>query len=218
MTCTSHKQAAEEASSLRAQSGSQASGSNAGATFPITNPIMSPPERASTSLTQRDLSRLCYQFVIREADALLPTKDQYADIAPAGFVTVNRQMCTHGAIPPFNDFLATFLRQLSIAPSQLHPNGYAILLGLCVLFLRTLNRLPTPDEIFFLCTFAKGKDHPSIVNVRGARNRCLILDLPETAHGFLTQYFYVNCPTGFYSIWREGGETAFLYPFLIEFV
>jgi len=78
---------------------------------------MSPPERASTSLTQRDLSRLCYQFGIREADALLPTIDQYADIAPVGFVTVNRQMCSHGAIPPFNDFLAPFLRQLSIAPS-----------------------------------------------------------------------------------------------------
>jgi len=216
MTRASDKQAAEEATSLRAQSGSQASGSNAEETFPITNPISSPPEGASTTLTQRDLSRLFFQFGIREADALLPGKDQFADIAPLGFVTVNRQMCSHGAIPPFNDFLATFLRQLSIAPSQLHPNGYAILLGLCVLFSRTLNRLLTPDEICFLCTFGKGKDHPSIVNVRGARNRRLILDLPETAHGFLTQYFYVNCPVGFYSIWREGGETAFLYLFHFE--
>jgi len=217
MTRTSHMQAVEEASLPRVQSGSQASGSNVGETFPITIPITNPPERAPTSLTQRDLSRLCYQLGIREADALLPTNDQRADIAPAGFVTVNRQMCSHGAIPPFSDFLASFLRQLSIAPSQLHPNGYAILLGLCVLFSRTLNRLPTSEEIFFLCYFSKGKDHPSIMNVRGARYKGLILDLPETAHGFLTQYFYVNCPAGFYSIWREGGETAFLYSFHIKF-
>ena len=124
-------------------------------------------------------------------------------------------MCSHGAIPPFNPFLGTFLRRLSIAPSQLHPNGYAILLGLCVLFLRVFNRLPTFDEVRFLCTIGKGKYHPSIMNVRGARNRRLILDLPESAHGFLNLYFYVNCPAGFYSIWREGGEIAYLH--LIHF-
>jgi len=125
-------------------------------------------------------------------------------------------MCSHGAIPPFNNFLGTFLRQLSIAPSQLHPNGYAILLGLCVPFSRTLNRLPTFEEIRFLCTFDKGKDHPSIVNIRGARNRRFILDLPETGHGFLSQFFYVRCPAGFCSIWREGGETAYLYLIYFE--
>jgi len=211
MTHASAKQAAEEAASLQTQSGSQASGSDAEETFPITNPISSPPERASTALTQRDLSRLCFQFGIREADALLPGKDQFADIAPLSFVTVNMHMCSHGAIPPFNDFLGSFLRCLSIAPSQLHPNGCAILLGLCVLFSRTLGHLPTFEEIRFLCTFDQGKDHPSIINIKGARNRRLILDLPESAHGFLTQYFYVNCPEGFYSIWREGGETTFLY-------
>jgi len=124
-------------------------------------------------------------------------------------------MCSHGAIPPFNPFIGTFLRQLSIAPSQLHPNGYAILLGLCMLFSRTLNHLPSFEEIRFLCTFGKGKDHPSIVNIRGARNRRLIFDLPETAHGFLNQYFYVRCPASFYSIWREGGEIAYLH--LIHF-
>jgi len=200
MTRASAKQAAEEAASLRIQSRSQASGFDAEEIFPTTNPISSPLERASTALTQRDLSRLCFQFGIREADALLPRKDQFANIAPLGFVTVNRHMYSHGAIPPFNDFLGIFLRRLSIAPSQLHPNGYAILLGLCVLFSRTLDRLPTFEEIRFLCTFGQGKDHPSIINIRGARNRRLILDLPESAHGFLTQYFYVNCLAGFYSI------------------
>jgi len=203
MTRGRTKQAAGESASSRADSGNQTSSSEA---FPITNPITSPPERVETTLTQRAFGQLTFQYGIREADALLPGKNQFADIAPSGFVTVNKQMCSHGAVPPFNDFLGTFLRRLSIAPSQLHPNGYAILLGFCVLFSRTLNRLPSYDEICFLCTFGKGKDHPSIVNVRGARNRRLILDLPDTAHGFLSQFFYVRCPVGFYSIWREGGE------------
>jgi len=216
MTRASAKQAVEEVASLRTQSGSQASGSEASETFPITNPIASPPERTATTLTQRAFSQLCFQFWICEADARLQKKYQFADIAPLCFVTVNKQMRSHGAIPPFNSFLATFLRQLSIASSQLHPNGYAILLGLCVLFSRTLNHLPTFEEIRFLCIFGKGKDHPSIMNVKGARNRCLILDLPESAHGFLSQYFYVSCPAGFYSIWREGGEIAYLYLFHFE--
>jgi len=184
MTRASAQQAAEEAASLQVESGSQASGSDANEIFPMTNPIANPPERTPTTLNHRAFSQLCFQFGIREADARLLEKDQFADIAPLGFVTVYKQMCSHGAIPPINPFLGTFLRQLSIAPSQLHPNGYAILLGLCVLFSRTLNRLPSFEEIRFLCTIGKGKDHPSIMNVRGARNRCLILDLSETAHGF----------------------------------
>jgi len=215
MTRASTRQAAEEAASLQIELGSQVSGSDASEIFPMTNPIANPPERTPTTLNHRAFSQLCFQFGIREADALLPEKDQFADIAPLGFVIVNKQMCSHGAIPPFNPFLGTFLQQLSIAPSQLHPNGYAILLGLCMLFSRTLNRLPSFKEICFLCIFGKGKDHPSIVNIIGARNRRLILDLPDTAHGFLNQYFYVRCPAGFYSIWREGGEIAYLHSILL---
>ena len=119
--------------------------------------------------------------------------------------------------PLFNSFLEKLLRQLSIAPSQLHPNGYAILMGLCVLSMGVLKRLPTFEEINFLCTFANGKTHPSIINVKGARNRRLILELPESAHGYLNQFFYVNCPAGFYSIWREGGEITHIHSTFFEF-
>ena len=190
MTRASSKQATEEI----------ASGSGAGESLVSTNPIMSPPERTPSTMNQRLVNQLCFQLGIREADVLLPGKGQFADMAPPGFVTVNRHMCLHGAIPPFNSFLGTFLRQLSIAPSQLHPNGYAILLGLCVLFERTLHRQPSFEEICFLCQFGKSKEHPSIMYVRSARNRRLIMDLPDTAHGFLSQYFYVRCPAGFYAI------------------
>lgn len=183
----------------------------------MTNPIRSPPERIPTTLNQRSLGQLCYQFGIRAGDAQLPTESQFADLPPQGFVSVNKHMCSHGAIPLFNPFLEKLLRQLSIAPSQLHPNGYAILMGLCVLFMGVLKRLPTFEEINFLCTFAKGKTHPSIINVKGARNRRLILKLPESAHGYLNQFFYVNCPAGFYSIWREGGEITHIHSACFEF-
>jgi len=203
------KQAEEEAASQRAQSGGQASSSDA-SEFPTSNPISNPPERTRTILTERSFSQLIFSLGIREADAQLPTKDQTADIAPQGFVTVNRHMCSHGAIPPFNTFLAFFLRRLSIAPTQLHPNGHAVILGLCVLFMRTFNRFPSYEEVRFLCVISRSAGHPSIMNVRGARNCRLITDLPESASGFLKQYFYVRCPAGFYSIWREGGEIAYL--------
>ena len=168
--------------------------------FPIANPLNDPPERASTTLNHRVFSQLCIQFGIAEADAQLPGINDTADRPPHGFIAVNRQMCLNGAIPPFNDFLRTLLLRLTISPFQLHPNGYAILMGLCVLFRRTLDRLPSFEEVCYLCTFTKNKDHPSIILVRGARNRKLILDLPESAHGFLSQFFYVRCPPGFYAI------------------
>jgi len=206
---SARQQAVEEATSARTESGSQASGPGANENFPISNPIANPLERTPTTLNRRTFSQLCFQFGIHEADARLSKEGQFADIAPFGFVTINRQMCSHGAILLFNPFLGTFFRRLSIAPSLLHPNGYAILLGLCVLFLRTLNCLSTFDEVCFLCTISKGKDHPSILNVKSARNRRLILNLSDSAHGFLNQYFYVSRPAGFYCIWRDGGDITY---------
>jgi hypothetical protein len=185
-------------------------------TFPIAIPIENPPEKTPTLLKQRTLNQLCIQFGIAEAEVLLPGPNDFADRPPYGYIAINRQMCSSGAIPPFNEFLRqTFLR-LTISPFQLHPNGYAILMGLCVLFRRTLDRLPSFDEICYLCTFAKNKDHPSIVLVRGARNRKLILDLPESAHGFLNQYFYIRCPAEFYASWRVGSE-IFFFSFFLQF-
>ena len=57
-------------------------------TLPVTIPIANPPERTATSLNKRSLSQLRHQFGIREEDALLPEKGQFADIPPPGFVTV----------------------------------------------------------------------------------------------------------------------------------
>ena len=177
----------------------------------IPAPLVNPPERASSTLLYKTFRQLCTQFGIAEDDAILPEKNNTADVAPPGFVAVNRQMCSSGAIPPFNNFLQHLLRQLAIAPFQLHPNGYAVLMGLCVLFGRTLDRLPSVDEICYLCSFVRIKDHPSIIVIRSARNRKFVVGLPDTAHGFLTQYFYVRCPPGFYAVWREGSKNA--YPF-----
>ena len=178
--------------------------------FPIANPLDDPPERIPTTLNQRVFSQLCTQFGIAEMDALLPGLNDTADRPPLGFIAVNRQMCLNGAITPFNDFLQMLLLRLTISPLQLHPNGYAILMGLCVLFRRTLDRLPSFEDICYLCTFAKNKDHPSIILVRSARNRKLIIGLPESAHGFLSQFFFVRCPPGFYATWRVGSKSIYL--------
>jgi len=184
--------------------------------FPVAIPIDNPPERTSTTLNQRVFNQLRVQFGIDDADILLPGPNDTADRPPLGFVAVNRQMCLNGAIPPFNDFLQQFLLRLSISPFQLHPNGYAILMGLCVLFRRVLDRLPSFGEICYFCSFTKTKDHPSIVVVRSARNRKLITDLSESAHGFLNQFFFVRCPPGFYAIWRVGSKISCLYFFRFE--
>ena len=174
--------------------------------FPMANPLVDPPERTPTTLNQRVFNQLRIQFGIAEADALLPGPNDTADRPPLGFIAVNRQMRLSGAIPPFNDFLRQLLLRLTISPFQLHPNGYAILIGLCALFMRTFNRFPSFEEICYLCSFRKSKDHPSITLVRSVRGRKLIMGLSESAHGFLNQYFFVRCPPGFYSIWRVGSK------------
>ena len=56
----------------------------------IPAPLVNPPERASTSLSYKVFRQLCTQFGIAEADATLPEKTNTADVAPLGFVAVNR--------------------------------------------------------------------------------------------------------------------------------
>ena len=185
-------------------------------TFPIAVPIENPPERTSTILTPRMFIQIRTQFGFAESDVLLPGPSDTADNPPYGFVAANRQMCLSGAIPPFNDFLRTLLLRLTISPFQLHPNGYAILMGLCVLFRRTLDRLPSFEEIRYLCSFAKSKDHPSLIIVRSARNRKLISDLTESVHGFLNQFFFARCPSGFYAIWRVGSKISVSIFFVLK--
>ena len=178
-------------------------------TFPIAVPIENPPERTSTILSSRTFIQLRTQFGFAEDDVIFPGPNDTADRPPYGFVAVNRQMCLSGAIPPFNDFLRILLLRMSISPFQLHPNGYAILMGLGVLFRRNLDRLPSFEEIRYLCSFAKSKDHPSLIIVRSARNRKLILDLTESVHGFLNQFFFARSPPEFYASWRVGSKIIY---------
>ena len=79
-----------------------------GESTPIPAPLANPPERASTTLSYRVFRQLCTQFGITEADAILPEKSNTADVAPPGFVAVNRQMYLSGAIPSFNNFSSIF--------------------------------------------------------------------------------------------------------------
>jgi len=204
------KKTSQPGSSSQPEVSAEASAS--GVNVPFQDPVLiqNPPERASTTLNQKIMIQLCTQHGIPESDALLSTPEQYADSPPTGYVTVNRFMLSSGSVPPFNDYIATTLRRLTIAPSQLHPNGHAALLSLGVLFMKLHQRFPTFEEVCYFFTFGKNKIHTSIIFVKGARGRSFLLDLPDSAHGFLTQYFYVRCPAGFYSLWRKGGENYML--------
>ena len=183
----------------------------------IPEPLVDPPERTKTSLSYKILRQLCAQFGISEEEVILPGESDSANSPPQGYIAINRHMCLAGAIPPFNPFLEEFLRRLRISPFQLHPNGYAILQGLCILFGRTIKRLPTFDEICYLCTFSHNKEHTSILYLRSARSRRLITDLSDSAHGFLNQYFFIRCRPGFYGIWRKAGESYILHFLSFEF-
>ena len=198
-------------SSSQAEQSTQVSelGASSSVTFPAHEPIVDPPERIKSTVSVRFLKQMCAQFGIAEEDTLLPNATQYADTPSEGYVAVNRQMCLHGAIPPFCPYLEVILRRLAIAPFQLHPNGYAILLGLGVLFMQKCQRLPTFDEICSLCLLNfSNKKNSSIVYAKAVRNRALITKLPESASGFLNQYFYVKCSDSFYRTWGKGGRST----------
>lgn len=157
---------------------------------------------------------LCLQFRIRETDAQLPGQNEFGDSPPPGYVAVNRYMLMMGAVPPFNPFLEDILRHLAIAPMQLHPNGYAILIGLYVLFMRVKQRAPSFKEICSLYAF-KRREKPSIIFVEAKRSK-VITDLVESVKGYIDHYCFIRCPDTFLGRWMEGGErSAYFKTFLL---
>ena len=62
-------------------------------------------------------------------------------------VAIYRSMLGCGVTLPLQPFIAIFLADAKLAPTQLAPNSYRILMCMCLIWKTIGYRLPTPREI-----------------------------------------------------------------------
>src|SRR5574338_1162051 len=106
----------------------------------------SPPDCFPSFLKEEQLDVISRSFGIDRARMLLPGREVMPYDPPEGYFAYSRYHCMCGAIPPLNTWVVSFLTYLKVAPFQLQPNSYALLVSLFVIF---------PKEVWS-CSFQPG--------------------------------------------------------------
>ena len=89
--------------------------------------IEDPIDSVQSNISENLLGRICTRHNISLDDALLPGPSDRPHCPPEGYTAFYRHACAAGTLPPFNQYIREMLSFLGIAPSQLHPNGHALL-------------------------------------------------------------------------------------------
>jgi len=172
--------------------------------------INDPVDSAASRLDDAALRRLCAKHQIPYNETRLPSRADRAHNPPEGFIACNRYMCTAGCVPPFSDFIRGILELLRLAPTQLHPNGYAFLLGTNIAFQRILGRAPTDDEIRHIYCFKKRRESPSLIYMEPSVHCRVVTGSWNKLSQFKAEWFYVRCPPGFARRWMTPGKQHFI--------
>ena len=96
---------------------------------------------------ERELSKYRKRYDIPSSVVLIPSGDRAVWNPPSGAVAIYGSMFGCGVTLPLQPFIARFLADAKIAPAQLSPNSYRILMALAVMWKSMGRRSPTPREI-----------------------------------------------------------------------
>src|SRR5574338_249930 len=163
--------------------------------------INSPPDSVPSNISEDMLGRICLRHGLLLDDVILPGPDDRSHNAPEGYTAFNRHACAAGTLPPFNDYIREVLAYLDIAPSQLHPNRYASLNSLFIVFMEYLHRPPRMTDIRYLFNFKSRTDSPSFTFLESVRNCQVVAGSWTRLSYFKSEWFYVRCPPGFARRW-----------------
>ena len=127
---------------------------------------------------------------------------------PKGYMAVTRLMCMVGAIPPFSPFIVDFLRQMRIAPMQLHPNSYAYLHTLYIAYREILGIELTFDDVHFFYNFKhRTRETPSFCYFESVPKRKIIsAPFSSKAGDSRLEWFYVKQQPGCARRWTKSSK------------
>ena len=152
----------------------------------------SPPDCFPSSLKEEQLDVISRSFGIDRALMLLPGPGVMPYSPPEGYFAYSRYHCMCGAIPPLNAWVVSFLTYLKVAPFQLQPNSYAILVSLFVIFRRKYGRAPSNREIRYLYNLRGYKKGSPYVSLESAVTFKPVLDLYSKFSMFKKEWFFVR--------------------------
>ena len=163
--------------------------------------IDDPIDSVSSSISEALLGRICLKHNLSPDDVLLPGVDDRPHSPPEGYTAFYRHACVAGTLPPFNQYIREMLSFIGIAPSQLHPNGHALLNSVFVLFMDHLFRPPRPTEIRHIFNFKSRGDSPSFTFLEAVRNCQIVTGARTRLSYYKNEWFFVRCPPGFARRW-----------------
>ena len=163
--------------------------------------IEDPVDSVQSNISESLLGQLCSKHNISLDDVLLPSASDRPHNPPEGYTAFYRHACAAGSLPPFNQYIREMLSFLGIAPSQLHPNGHALLNSVFVIFMDCLFRPPRPNEIRHIFNFKSRGDSPSFTFLEAVRNCQVVTGAWTRLSYFKNEWFFVRCPPGFARRW-----------------
>ena len=154
--------------------------------------LNSPPDCFPSSLKEEQLDVISRSFGIDRALMLLPGEGVMPYDPPEGYFAYSRYHCMCGAIPPVNAWILSFVTYLKVAPFQLQPNSYAILVCLYAIFQKRYGRAPSNREIRYLYNLRGYRKGSPYISLESAVSFKPVLDLYSKYSMFKKEWFFVR--------------------------
>ncbi|KAL2531495.1 Plus3 domain-containing protein [Abeliophyllum distichum] len=134
-----------------------------------------------------------------DVEFVVPGPDDRADDPPLGAVALNQAILAAGLRLPFPWVVRKFLREWRIAPTQLYPNGWRILIGLLVLWDQLGFSRPTIGDFHSLYSFKSDGKRSGwwYASVKARMGGSVITQTPDSIKNWKKFWFFVRGPWQF---------------------
>ncbi|KAL2504836.1 Plus3 domain-containing protein [Abeliophyllum distichum] len=134
-----------------------------------------------------------------EIEFIVPGPNDRADDPPLGCVALNQAVLAAGLRLPFPRIVRKFLREWGIAPTQLCPNGWRILLGFLILWDQFGFPRPSVGEFNSLYSFKSDGRRSGwwYASVKPRTGGSVVTQTPDSIKNWKQFWFYVRGPWQF---------------------
>ncbi|KAL2453772.1 Plus3 domain-containing protein [Abeliophyllum distichum] len=134
-----------------------------------------------------------------DVEFVVPGPDDRADDPPLGAVALNQAILAAGLRLPFPWVVRKFLREWRIAPTQLCPNGWRILIGLLVLWDQLGFSRPTIGDFHSLYSFKSDGKRSGwwYASVKARTGGSVVTQTPDSIKNWKKFWFFVRGPWQF---------------------
>ncbi|KAL2480990.1 Plus3 domain-containing protein [Abeliophyllum distichum] len=139
------------------------------------------------------------EVVPDDVEFVVPGPDDRADDPPLGAVALNQAILAAGLRLPFPWVVRKFLREWRIAPTQLCPNGWRILIGLLVLWDQLGFSRPTIGDFHSLYSFKSDGKRSGwwYASVKARTGGSVVTQTPDSIKNWKKFWFFVRGPWQF---------------------